>query len=218
MARAVEEAAAGRGIEIVRMLGRADNPPEQPFQGEWIERSEVLLDLTTAQAAVSNVEKALAAQVPIAVGTTGWDDRIEEVKRSVESRQGACLYASNFSLGMQVLFFLAGQASQIFGRLGEYDPYIWEAHHRAKIDAPSGTALTLAGILEEHLGRRPAPSSLRAGSIPGTHVVGFDSPADTLELRHSARNRRGFAEGALVACRWLKGKQGFFTMQDVIRV
>lgn len=221
MARAVERLAPEKGHRVVRLLGRQDNPPGRPFSGEWVEESEALIDFSLAEAVPDNVEKSLGASIPLVIGATGWYDRLEEIATRVEEARGSVLYASNFSLGVQVLFSLTRQAARIFSRFQEYDPFLWEAHHRHKLDAPSGTALSLRAIVEESYHRELDVPSLRAGSIPGTHVVGFDSPSDTLRLEHSARNRDGFASGSLLAAKWLldqheAGRQGLFTMQDVI--
>ncbi|HSR69945.1 MAG TPA: 4-hydroxy-tetrahydrodipicolinate reductase [Acidobacteriota bacterium] len=221
MAQAVERLAPEKGHRVVRLLGRRDNPPGRPFSGDWLEQSEVLVDFSLAEAVPGNIEKSLQAGIPLVIGATGWYDRLREMEDKVEEAGGIVLYASNFSLGVQVLFSLTRRAARLLSRFQEYDPFLWEAHHRHKLDAPSGTALSLREIVEESYRRKLDVASLRAGSIPGTHVVGFDSPSDTLRLEHSARNRDGFALGSLLAAQWLRdqhkaGRKGLFTMQNVI--
>lgn len=217
MGQAVSRLAPLQGVEVVRLLGRSDNPPRASFQGAWLDSSEVLIDFSTAAAALSNIQKAVAARRPIVIGTTGWQGAVEEARKIVESAGGACLASSNFSIGVQALFVLTRSAGRLLSRLGDFDPFLWEAHHRQKVDAPSGTAIALAERLGESGMSPPRPVSIRAGFMPGTHVVGFDSENETLRLEHVARNRDGFAAGALAAARWLRQRQGFYTMEDMIR-
>ncbi len=216
MSETVRELALERGHRIVRALGRDDNPMESGFHGEWVERTDVLIDFSTASAVATNVANAVAAGLPIVEGTTGWQDRRGEVAEIVRRGEGCCLHSSNFSLGVQALFCLVRRAGELFAGLPEYAAFIEERHHDRKKDAPSGTALSLRGILTE-AGLASVPvSSTRAGSFPGVHTVGFDSPADTLTLCHTARNRTGFASGALFAAGWVVGKRGFYELQEVL--
>jgi 4-hydroxy-tetrahydrodipicolinate reductase len=189
---------------------------EKGFSGEWTKRTEVLIDFSLGPVVPANVGNAVRAGVPIVVGATGWYDRLEEVRQTVVEGGGACLYSSNFSLGVQTLFYLARKASAILARFGEHRPFIVETHHAQKLDAPSGTALTLRQIVGAAYGTEVPVTSVRAGYFPGSHVVGFDSPVDTLTLEHGARNREGFARGALSAAQWLVGKRGLFAFEQVI--
>ncbi|HSR49568.1 MAG TPA: dihydrodipicolinate reductase C-terminal domain-containing protein, partial [Acidobacteriota bacterium] len=149
MSQAVQRLAVQGGHEVIRVLGRDDNPPERPFGGQWVEASEAMIDFSLAEAVESNLEKALQAELPLVIGVTGWYDRLPEIEAEIDRARGTVLYASNFSLGMQVLFHLSRQAARIFSSFQEYDPFLWEAHHRHKADAPSGTALSLRDILAE---------------------------------------------------------------------
>ena len=126
------------------------------------------------------------------------------------------VYSANFSVGVNLFFEIVSHAAQLVGKVSQYDPYLAEDHHRAKKDAPSGTALTLLELMKPHLrNRNPSIASTRAGFIPGNHIVGFDSEADTILLEHRARSRQGFAEGALLAARWIVGKKGLYNFRDV---
>lgn len=213
MGSAVEQLALRRGYRVSHVVERAE---AGGFSGDWASETDVLIDFSTASAVPSNVARAVEAGLPIVEGTTGWADRLKEVRQTVLDANGSCLYSSNFSIGVQALFFLARQAAGLFSRLEDYSPYIDERHHSAKKDAPSGTALTLRTILNE-AGCADVPvSSLRAGRFPGGHEVGFDSEADTLTLTHTARSRLGFAAGALFAAQWIIGKRGFYDLQEVV--
>jgi 4-hydroxy-tetrahydrodipicolinate reductase len=150
------------------------------------------------------------------VGTTGWYERIDEARLLVTENETGLVYGSNFSIGVNLMFRLTRQAAQQFSRFAEYDPFIEEAHHKFKKDAPSGTALSLKSILEEVYNREVPTASTRAGYIPGVHTVGFDSEADTLTITHNARSRAGFAAGAIVAARWIAGRRGFYDFSQVI--
>lgn len=216
MGKTVERVAQEQSHQIVHTMDIEDNPMQAGFQGEWIGRTDVIIDFSTASAIPRNVKNAVKAGVSIVVGATGWYDQLDQVKAVVEEGQGACLYASNFNLGMHLFFSLTREAGKSLSRFAEFDPYILEMHHAQKVDAPSGTALSLVKILKESYQQEVPVSSVRAGSLPGTHVVGFDSPVDTLTIEHTARNRDGFARGALLAAEWLRGKKGFYDFQDVI--
>lgn len=191
------------------------------------------IDFSTPAAAVPNIELCLHHKLPIVVGTTGWHDRLPEVRRLVERTEGALVYASNFSLGAHLYFRIVREAARLIDAYDEYDAAIHETHHRLKKDAPSGTARTIASILIDTLGRKqtllampsalarpvaPAElcvSSTRVGSVFGTHTVTLSSEADDIELTHRAQNRKGFAQGAVRAAEWLQGRTGLFTAEDV---
>ncbi len=192
---------------------------------------DVFIDFSNASAVVENVKIVARSGKPMVIGTTGWYDQLDEVKAIVQSAKVGVLYASNFSLGMNLFFRIVEHASELFDKFEEYDPFIHEMHHRKKKDSPSGTALVLGKIVLDKIKRKSdilarnsegpiSPkhlhiSSTRAGEVPGTHLVGFDSAADTIELKHTARNRSGFALGALYAAEWIVDKQGLFTMDDL---
>jgi len=155
------------------------------------------------------------AGVPLVEGTTGWKNQLDEVKRVVTQHDGALVHGANFSVGVQVFYRIAARAAELFRALDSYDAFIEEAHHKRKRDAPSGTAIQLQEIVTESLGREVPVASTRAGYIPGTHRLGFDSAADQITLTHTARSREGFAAGALLAARWIIGRQGVFEFSDV---
>ena len=157
------------------------------------------IDFTTPDAAVENIRRVAALGVNLVVGTTGWHGRLEEVRKIIDNAGVGMVYAPNFSIGVNLFYRLVRAASEIFAPFSMYDPYVVEAHHKFKIDAPSGTALEIKRRIQPAFGNREvAVTSVRAGYIPGTHELGFDSEADTIVLRHTARGRQGFAEGALL--------------------
>ena len=216
MGKTVERMARAQGHEIVYAMDIEENPMEEGFSGEWTSHSSVLIDFSVAEAVPFNVKNAVNAGLPIVEGTTGWQEQLNDVRQSVESRGGACLYSSNFSLGVQILSNLARRAGKLLSQFKDYHPYIVETHHTQKVDAPSGTALNLGRLVQESYDTEIPISSVRAGFFPGSHVVGFDSAVDTLTLEHTARNREGFAKGALFAAEWIQGKKGFYSLEEVI--
>jgi len=216
MGKTIERLAREQGHAISKIMDIDDNPVDAGFSGEWVGQTDVLIDFSLAPSVPANIRNAVAAGLPIVVGATGWYQHVEQLRQEVQSRGGACLYSSNFSLGVQTLFHLVREASRVLAKYKDFHPFVVETHHVQKLDAPSGTALTIKKIMEESY-RQPVPvSSVRAGFFPGTHTVGFDSPVDTLTLEHTARSREGFARGALLAAEWIQGKKGFFTFEQVI--
>ena len=205
MGRMIESVARREGIEVVHTIDIHNAPGSDGFSGEWLEKTDVFIDFSTAESVTSNVENAARAGLPIVVGTTGWNDQLDRVRRTVEELGGGCIYSSNFSIGVQVFFRVVRAAARACSPLEDYRPYILEYHHEEKRDAPSGTALTIRQILEESYPPEVPVSSVRAGFFPGIHQVGFDSLMDTFTLEHRARSREGFARGALLAAR--KGRE-----------
>ena len=149
-------------------------------------------------------------------GTTGWHDRLDEARSLVEQSGIGFVYGSNFSIGVNLMFKITGYAADLFSHFPSHDPFIEEAHHKLKKDAPSGTALILKRIVGAAYDRDVPTSSTRAGYIPGRHNVGFDSEADCLAITHTARSRAGFAEGALLAANWISGRKGFYEFAEII--
>ena len=191
----------------------------------------VAIDFTQAEAVLANTEKALDSGARCVIGTTGWTASLDALRRLVTEREGGVVHAANFSLGVNLFYRIVRDASLLLARFPEYDPYVFERHHRLKKDAPSGTATTLASLIEEAGGRRRHAatslegalpddafhvSALRAGGIVGEHVVGFDSGGDEILLEHRARNRRGFAAGAVLAAEWIADRKGLYTFEAVI--
>jgi 4-hydroxy-tetrahydrodipicolinate reductase len=210
MGAMVEDAATRAGLEVVCVI--------DPFAGSRgrLEDCEVAVDFSVPAAVITNMKTIAAARLSMVVGTTGWYDRIDEARRIVEEAGIGFVYGSNFSVGVNLMFTLTRKAAEIFRRFSVYDPFIEEAHHKFKKDAPSGTALFLKRIVESEYRADIPTASTRAGYMPGSHTVGFDSEADTLTITHVARNRAGFAEGAVLAARWIKGRTGFFEFSEVM--
>ena len=158
----------------------------------------------------------MLAGVPLVQGTTGWKDYEDDARRLVAEHDGAMVFGANFSIGVNVFYRIVEQAARLFAGLEQYQAFIEEQHHARKLDAPSGTALKLKSVMAEYI-KTPIPvASTRAGYIPGTHRVGFDSAADQVTLTHMARSREGFAAGALLAARWIIGRKGVYEFSEVI--
>lgn len=211
MGRAVAELAPDRGFAIVAQLGHA-----RPITREILAGAAVAIEFTVPGAAVANILACASAGCPVVVGTTGWYDDLPKVRAEVERTQGALLHAPNFSLGVAIFDRVVAEAARLFAGSGTFEGHLVEIHHSAKKDAPSGTAAALAHTAEVASGRSMPITSVRVGSVPGTHELVFDAPFEQVRLVHEARDRRVFAEGALVAARWLVGRRGVFTMQDVL--
>jgi 4-hydroxy-tetrahydrodipicolinate reductase len=212
----------GREVEaVLRDRGHESEPVRrgQPFPAGC----PVGIDFTRADEVEMNLVRALDAGARYVVGTTGWHDRIEAVRRLVEERGGGLVWAANFSLGVNLFYRIVRQAAALLAPFPEYDPYVLERHHRQKKDSPSGTARVLAQVLSEAGLRRSAPetrlegalaeerfhvAAVRAGGIVGDHTVGFDCGGDEILLEHRARTRRGFATGAVLAAEWIAERTG----------
>ncbi|MFZ0636333.1 MAG: dihydrodipicolinate reductase C-terminal domain-containing protein [Candidatus Acidiferrales bacterium] len=217
MGRTIEDLAPQRGFEIGPILTSATNPAGAGITPEKFQNVDVIVDFTSPAHVVANIRKAAALGQPIVVGTTGWNAHLDEVKEIVTRSGTALVYGANFSLGVQIFSQLVRAAAQKFSSLPLFSPYLVESHHRFKKDAPSGTALELARQVQPHLGGATlAISSVRGGYIPGTHEFGWDAEAETVELRHIARTRQAFAEGALYAARWVVGKKGVFHFSEIL--
>ena len=177
---------------------------------------EVAVDFSNGSVVIRNVEACARAGVPLVEGTTGWKDSETQVRSVVQQHDGALVYGANFSIGVNVFYRIIERASDLFASLDQYQAFIEEQHHSRKKDAPSGTAVKIKDLMEER-GKAPVSvASTRAGDIPGTHHVGFDSAADQITLTHVARSREGFAAGALLAARWIKGRKGVYEFSDII--
>jgi 4-hydroxy-tetrahydrodipicolinate reductase len=174
------------------------------------------IDFSVSSAVLRNIEACALAGVPLVEGTTGWQNQKADVRRIVEEHDAALVYGANFSVGVNVFYRIVSQAARLMEGLDQYEAFIVEEHHARKRDAPSGTALKLKDLLAEHSKAEIPIASVRAGRIPGTHSVGFDSAADQIMLTHMARSREGFATGALLAARWIVGRKGVFEFSEVI--
>ena len=209
MGRMIERIATERGHEVAARFDIDNNAGGAGLTAENLAGVDAAIEFSTPDTAVENIRRLVALRVPTAVGTTGWYGRLDEVKRLVESNNSALVWGANFSIGVNLFFRIVREAAALFAAYEQYDPFLIEHHHKFKKDAPSGTALVLAQSLRESYGERtPAAVSLRAGHIPGTHEVGFDSEADTVTLTHTARSREGFAAGAVLAAELIADKQG----------
>ena len=215
MGQLVAKLAKEQGHEIALTLDSRDADRLKEDVGTEISGCDVAIDFSVAAAVPKNISLCMVYGVPLVEGTTGWQVNRAELAPQVEEADGALVYGANFSVGAQVFFRIAAKAAEFFQNLESYDVYIEEAHHKRKLDAPSGTAIKLGGIVADHLGREVPISSTRAGHIPGTHRVGFDSRADHITLEHVARSREGFAEGALMAARWIVDRKGVYEFTEV---
>lgn len=210
MGRMVEEAALRNQIEVACVI--------DPFAGSRgaLADADVCVDFSQPDAVMGNIRMAAAAGVSMVAGTTGWYEHLGEAKGLIEESGIGFVYGSNFSIGVNLMFRIAQYASDLFSRFPSYDPFIEEAHHKFKKDAPSGTAIFLKRIAERSYAREVPTASTRAGFIPGAHLLGFDSECDTLAITHTARNRTGFAEGAILAAQWIEERKGFFEFSEII--
>ena len=218
MGHAVETEAAGRGHRVVCTV---DNETEWGSKAEALRTADVAIEFSTPATAVANIRRCFDHGLPVVSGTTGWNDRLEEV-RSECLRRGQTLFtASNFSIGMNIMFALNERLAELMVPYPQYSVGISETHHIHKLDAPSGTAITLRDQIVE-CGRRTEASipitSYREGEVPGTHTVVYDSEIDTLTLTHEAHSRKGLAVGALVAAEYVAGRKGCFTMKELLSV
>src|SRR6185369_12664762 len=183
---------------------------------ETLQKHDVAVDFSVGEAVLKNNEACARAKVPLVEGTTGWKQHESSGKQIIAEHSGAMVYGANFSIGVNVFYRIVKHAASLFAAVDGYSPFIEESHHNRKRDAPSGTALKLRELMSEHLDADIPTSSTRAGYIPGTHRVGFDSEADQVLLTHTAHSRQGFANGALLAAHWIIGRTGMFEFSEVI--
>ena len=215
MGRLVESLAAEYGATIAGVID--EHSGDRAIADGKYGDVDVAIDFTLADAVPRNLPQLAARKINVVIGTTGWQSH-ESAMRTIAKDAGiGVLAAANFSLGMNVFQLAVEEASRHFVNHPEFGAWIHEAHHVMKKDAPSGTALTIKSGMEHAGYQRPIDvSSTRAGSIPGTHTVGFDGPSETIELTHTVRDRAVFARGALVAAKWLVGKRGWFSFRDML--
>jgi len=217
MGRMIESLATLKGHEIVETYWDVRPLKSDAPTRNRLKDVSVLIDFSTAEAVPGNVQAAAEMRIPLVEGTTGWQDRLGEVESAVRQSGIGFVYASNFSIGVNLFYRIIEKAGTVFSSFEQYDPFIEESHHKFKKDAPSGTALEMEKLLKKSYPSKSIPvSSVRAGYIPGEHSVGFDSSVDTVRLIHTATGREGLAEGALLASSWIAGKTGFFQFKDVL--
>ncbi|MHA7830448.1 MAG: 4-hydroxy-tetrahydrodipicolinate reductase [Flagellimonas sp.] len=222
MGKMIERIAQDRSHTIV---AKVDDPSQEVNYASM----DVAIDFSTPEAAFDNITNCFKNKVPVISGTTGWLDKFSEAANICEEHKSAFIYASNFSLGVNIFFELNEQLAKMMAGLGQYKVAMEEIHHTQKLDAPSGTAITLAeGVIEntsykkwelDKSGDKIIPiKSIREGMVPGTHSIAYESPVDTIEIKHEAHNREGFAMGAVIASEWIQGKTGVFSMKDVLNL
>jgi 4-hydroxy-tetrahydrodipicolinate reductase len=217
MGRMVESLAGDYGFEVAGVIdplsaAHGGGPDAAAWGGV-----DVAVDFSTADSVPVNAPALARRGINLVVGTTGWSGREAEVRKAVADSGGGVVVAPNFSTGVVLFEAIAAHAAQLFTAQDEFGAFVHEAHHAAKKDAPSGTALLLQRSMQQAGFARPIDmSSTRAGFIPGTHTIGFDGPAETITLSHAARDRTAFARGALAAAKWIHGKRGWYTMRDVL--
>jgi|SRR5215831_6340566 len=215
MGRLVADLATQRGHEITLKIDLEGADRSIDDLADSLRVCEVAIDFSIGEAVSKSARVCARAGVPLVVGTTGWLAELEDVRRIIAESDGAFVYGANFSIGVQIFFRIAARAAELFRHVEAYDPFIEEAHHKRKRDAPSGTGLQLEKIAAGGLGREVPVSSTRAGYIPGVHRLGFDSAADQIRITHEARSREGFAAGALMAAEWIVGRKGFYEFSEV---
>jgi 4-hydroxy-tetrahydrodipicolinate reductase len=210
MGQLVEQMALAQSIEIASRVDVGT--------GDWSLPADVAVDFSTAAALKGNFPRYLDRKLPVVIGTTGWSDLAPGFRQEAERAGLGVVASANFSIGANLFEMMAAHAATLMRQHQNYGAWIHEAHHATKRDAPSGTALLLRDAMAAAGYDRPIDmSSTRAGAIPGIHTIGFDGPSDTIELTHTARDRRGFASGALLAAQWIQGRRGWFSMMDVLR-
>jgi 4-hydroxy-tetrahydrodipicolinate reductase len=216
MGQLVAERAKDEGHEVALVLTSLDSSRSASELEQVLRGLDAAIDFSVADAVLRNAAACARAGVPLVEGTTGWSAHMEEVRRVVSESGGAFIYGANFSVGVNLFYRIVARAAELFAGMEEYAPFIEEAHHGRKRDAPSGTALRLRQLLATTSGREVPIASTRAGHIPGTHRVGFDSVADHITLTHTARTREGFASGALLAARWIAGRRGVYEFSETL--
>lgn len=216
MGKLVATRAQQAGHEIGVVISSREAQFAHDELAESLRAHDVAIDFSIAPAVVRNVTACAHARVPLVEGTTGWQSEQAAVCKIVVDHGAALVYGANFSVGVNLFYRIVAAAAETFAAMDDYAPFIEEAHHARKRDAPSGTALRLAELLQRRLQREIPIASTRAGSIPGTHRVGFDSEADQITLTHMARSRDGFAAGALLAAQWIVGRKGAYAFSEVM--
>lgn len=224
MGRAIEAILLERNSEVLLKTTSA-----QTLDTEILRKCEVAIEFSTPGAAFDNIASCLNVGIPVVSGTTGWLDKYDDAVKLCYGVNGSLLYASNFSVGVNILFKMNREMAKLMGKGKSYNVQIEEIHHKHKKDAPSGTAITLANdIIANHERKtswvnKPSKNldelvilSVRENEVPGTHMIKYESEADQIELKHTAKGRKGFAEGAILAAEWIIGKHGVFNMQDVL--
>jgi len=225
MGKEIEKIAEKRGHEIVLVI---DQDNADLVSANDLKKADVAIEFTTPVTVLDNIQKCFDADLPIVVGTTGWYDHFEKIKKNCVSNKKSLFYASNFSLGVNLFFKVNKYLAELMNKYPEYDVCMEEIHHIHKLDKPGGTAITLAEQVISNIDRKNKWSiddknadtlfidDKREGEVPGTHIIKYKSAIDDIEIMHKAHNRQGFALGSVVAAEFLKGKKGIYTMSDII--
>lgn len=216
MGKLIKTLAENKQHEVTVIIDESDANLTAEELAEKLKGVDVAIDFTIAEAVKRNVTACLRANVPLVEGTTGWNSQLEEIKQLVAEKDGAFVFGANFSVGVNLFYRITNFVAELFAKFEDYETFIEERHHSRKKDAPSGTALKLKDIVSKHIEKEFFVAATRAGNIPGTHIVGFDGTADTIELTHTARSREGFASGSIVAAEWIIGKKGFWEFTEVM--
>jgi 4-hydroxy-tetrahydrodipicolinate reductase len=233
MGHEIENIAKSKDISITIIDPTEENADFKEINEESLKDVDVCVEFTNADVVVENVEKISKLGKNIVIGTTGWYDMMDDIKKIVAESGIGVIWSGNFSIGVNAYFKIIEGAAKVVNNIEDYDAFAHEFHHNQKADSPSGTAVMIGKILTDNLDRKNKVvteelkrkiepdelhvSSTRGGSIPGTHVVGFDSAADTIELKHTARGRQGFASGAVMAAEWVNDKKGFYDINDLMK-
>ena len=232
MGREIERISAAKGITVVSRIDKQQKDADfSEINKQSLKNADVCIDFTSPDSVVNNVKKIAELKKDMVIGTTGWYSNLEQVEKIVKSNGIGLVYGPNFSIGVNLFFKMVENASKLVNQFDDYDIFGYELHHNRKMDSPSGTAKALGKILLDNIKRKKTLAydridrkikqeelhfaSIRSGSIPGTHVIGFDSSADTIELKHTARNREGFALGAVMAAKWINGKKGIYSFEKI---
>lgn len=228
MGKEVEKIALKRQHQIIAII---DNDNDWDNQNEALQLADVAIEFSLQESAPKNILRCFEKDIPIIVGTTGWLDNFEKIKNICLENNKSMLYASNFSIGVNILFEINKHLAKLMNNYEEYEVWMEEIHHIQKLDAPSGTAITLANDIIQNITRKGKWKndmdisedelyirSVREAELPGTHSISYESDADVIEIKHSAKNRKGFSLGAVIAAEWIYGKKGFFNMKDVLKI
>ena len=233
MGHEIETVAKAKGMSVTTIDPSDENANFKEINEESMKDVDVCVDFTHSDSVMENIEKISKFGKNIVVGTTGWYDKLEEAKKIIGDAGTGLIWSGNFSVGVNIYFKIIENAAKLMDKFSDYDVFVHEFHHNKKADSPSGTAVMIGKILTDNIDRKKKVvteelkrkinpeelhvSSTRGGTIPGTHIVGFDSVADTIELSHVARNRHGFALGAITAAEWIQNKKGFYTIDDLMK-
>jgi 4-hydroxy-tetrahydrodipicolinate reductase len=228
MGKAIEIAAIARGHQVV---ARLDTPGDWKAQEDMIRQADMVIEFSTPGSALDNIRRCFDLHLPVVVGTTGWNENVELVKKWCMDENQAIFSASNYSIGVNILYSLTRQLSSMVNRFSDYEISLEEVHHIHKLDSPSGTAIRIAELIlggverKSHWVNRKQEKqeeleiiSVREDEIPGIHTIRCESDCDRLSLKHEAKGRQGFANGALLAAEWMKGKKGYFEMSDLLHL